>query len=140
MVCFIDSSAERLGASLVSQIVKNLPAMQETQVRALGWGDPLEKGMNLNKLWEILRTGEPGILKSMRLQRVRHDLVTEQQQEKHGKPMFIFAYRFLCEHKLYNFIFQSFYTILHYAHHCMGVPVVLHFFPAFHFQLLYILS
>ena len=67
-------------ASLVSQIVKNLPAMQETQVRALGWGDPLEKGMNLNKLWEILRTGEPGILKSMRLQRVRHDLVTEQQQ------------------------------------------------------------
>ena len=76
----------------------------------------------------------------MRLQRVRHDLVTEQQQEKHGKPMFIFVYMFLCEHKLYNFIFQSFYTILHSAHHCMGVPV-LHFFPpGFGFQLLYILS
>ena len=42
---FIDSSAERLGASLMSQIVKNLPPMQETQVRALGQENPLEKGM-----------------------------------------------------------------------------------------------
>ena len=31
-------------ASLVAQLVKNLPAMQETWVRALGWEDPLEKG------------------------------------------------------------------------------------------------
>ena len=31
-------------ASLVSQLVKNLPAMQETWVRSLGWEDPLEKG------------------------------------------------------------------------------------------------
>ena len=31
--------------SLVTQTVKNLPAMQETRVRALGWEDPLEKGM-----------------------------------------------------------------------------------------------
>ena len=34
-----------LWASLVVQTVKNLPAMQETQVRSLGWEDPLEKGM-----------------------------------------------------------------------------------------------
>ena len=34
-----------LGASLVAQIEKNLPAMQETQVQSLGWEDPLEKGM-----------------------------------------------------------------------------------------------
>ena len=33
------------GASLVAQLVKNLPAMQETQVRFLGWEDPLEEGM-----------------------------------------------------------------------------------------------
>ena len=33
------------GASLVTQLVKNLPAMQETQVRFLGWEDPLEEGM-----------------------------------------------------------------------------------------------
>ena len=31
-------------ASLVAQLVKNLPAMQETLVRSLGWKDPLEKG------------------------------------------------------------------------------------------------
>ena len=34
-----------LGASLVAQMVKNLPAMQETQVGYLGGEDPLEKGM-----------------------------------------------------------------------------------------------
>ena len=33
-----------LGASLVAQLVKNLPAMWETWVRFLGWEDPLEKG------------------------------------------------------------------------------------------------
>ena len=32
-------------ASLVAQLVKNLPAMRETWVRSLGWEDPLEKGM-----------------------------------------------------------------------------------------------
>ena len=32
-------------ASLVAQLVKNLPEMQETWVRSLGWEDPLEKGM-----------------------------------------------------------------------------------------------
>ena len=31
-------------ASLIGQLVKNLPAMQETLVQALGWEDPLEKG------------------------------------------------------------------------------------------------
>ena len=31
-------------ASVVAQLVKNLPAKQETQVRSLGWEDPLEKG------------------------------------------------------------------------------------------------
>ena len=33
------------GASLVAQMAKNLPAMQETQVQSLGWEDTLEKGM-----------------------------------------------------------------------------------------------
>ena len=33
------------GASLVAQMVQNLPAMQETQVQSLGWEDPLEKRM-----------------------------------------------------------------------------------------------
>ena len=33
------------GASLLAQMVKNLSAMQETQVQSLGWDDPLEEGM-----------------------------------------------------------------------------------------------
>ena len=33
------------GASLVAQLIKNLPAMQETPVRSLVWKDPLENGM-----------------------------------------------------------------------------------------------
>ena len=37
-----------LWASLVAQMVKNLPAMQETQVRSLGWEDPLKKGMAIH--------------------------------------------------------------------------------------------
>ena len=36
---------ELLWASLVAQMVRNLPAMQETQVQSLGWEDLLEKGM-----------------------------------------------------------------------------------------------
>ena len=34
-----------LGASLVAQMVKNLPAMQKTWVRSVGWEDPLEEGL-----------------------------------------------------------------------------------------------
>ena len=47
-------------ASLVAQTVKNLPAMQETWVRSLGWEDPLEKGMATRSsilAWRILIDG-----------------------------------------------------------------------------------
>ena len=37
-------SKRRKWASLMAQLVKNLPAMRETWVRSLGWEDPLEKG------------------------------------------------------------------------------------------------
>ena len=40
----IDYPFQDSWASLVAQLVKNLPAMQETCVRSLGWEDPLEKG------------------------------------------------------------------------------------------------
>ena len=49
--------------SLVVQMVKNLPAMQETQVRLLGREDPLEKGMATHPsilAWRIPWTEEPG--------------------------------------------------------------------------------
>ena len=63
-------------ASLVAQMVKNLPAMQETQVLYLGWGDSLEKGSATYSsilAWRIPWTEGPGVLQSMGLQRVRHD-------------------------------------------------------------------
>ena len=49
-------------------MVKNLPAMQKTRVRSLGWEDPLEKEVatNLSILaWRIPQTEEPGGLQSM---------------------------------------------------------------------------
>ena len=46
MTTVISIYAPRIrGASQVAQMVKNLPAMRETQVQSLGWEDPLEKGM-----------------------------------------------------------------------------------------------
>ena len=68
-------------ASLVAQMVKHLPAMQETWVRSLGWEDPLEKEMATHAsilAWEIPWTEVPGGLQSMSLKRIRHDLVTKQ--------------------------------------------------------------
>ena len=49
-------------------MVKGLSTMQETQVRSLGWEDPLEKEMATHS-----RTEEPGRLQSIGSQRVRHD-------------------------------------------------------------------
>ena len=42
-------------ASLVAQLVKNLPAVQEPWVRSLGWGDPLEKGKATHSSTLVLR-------------------------------------------------------------------------------------
>ena len=60
-----------MGAILVAQMVKNLPAMQETQFPLLGQEDPLEKGMATHSsvlVWRIPWTEEPGALQSMELQ------------------------------------------------------------------------
>ena len=49
-------SINTVRASLVAQMVKNLPAMQETWVRSLGWDDPLEKEMAIHSsilAWRI---------------------------------------------------------------------------------------
>ena len=66
-------------ASLVAQMVKHLPAMQETRVQSLCWEDPLEKEMatHLRTLpWKIPWTEEPRRLQSMGLQTLRHDWAT----------------------------------------------------------------
>ena len=61
-------------------MVKNLPVIQETQVRSLGWEDPLEKEMATHYsilAWEIPWTEESGGLQSTELQKVGHDLATK---------------------------------------------------------------
>ena len=60
----------------MAQRVKCLPAMQETQVRSLGWEDPLEKEMATHSgilAWKIPWTEKPGLLRSTGSQRVGHD-------------------------------------------------------------------
>ena len=62
--------------SLVAQMVKRLPAIQETWVQSLGWEDLLEKEMATHSsslVWRIPWTEEPGRLQSNRQQRVGHD-------------------------------------------------------------------
>ena len=60
-----------VGASLVTQIVKNLLAMWETWVQSLGWEDPLEKGMATHP--SILAWRIPWTVESMGSQRVGHN-------------------------------------------------------------------
>ena len=63
-------------ASLVAQVVKRLPAVQETRVRSLSQEDPLEKEMATHSstlACKIPWIEDPGRLQSMGLQRVRHD-------------------------------------------------------------------
>ena len=60
----------------MAQMVKNLPAMQETRVRFLEWEDPLEKEMATHSsilAWKTPWTEEPGRLQSMGSQRVGPD-------------------------------------------------------------------
>ena len=118
------------GASLVSQTVKNMPAMRETWIWSLGWEDPLEKGMATHSsilAWEIS-------LQSMGSQRVEHSWVTNRHTYTHihsvlnmfkvGKPML--WYRFIslnafsayegfirrwCHHKL-RWIYMCIHTCL----------------------------
>ena len=62
--------------SLVDQMVKCLPTMQETRVQSLGQEDPLEKEMATHcsfLAWKIPWTEEPGRLQSMGSQKVGHD-------------------------------------------------------------------
>ena len=64
---------------LVAQMVKNLPATQETQVQFLVQEDPLKKGMATHSstlAWRIPWTEEPDGLQSVGSQRVRHNWVT----------------------------------------------------------------
>ena len=68
----------RWWASLVAQMVRNLPEMQETRVWSLGWEDLLEKEMATHSnilAWRNPQTEEPDELQTMRWQGVQHDWV-----------------------------------------------------------------
>ena len=65
--------------SLVAQMVKNPPAMQETWVQSLDWEDPFEKEMATHSsilAWEIPWSEEPGRLQSMGSQKSQIQLAT----------------------------------------------------------------
>ena len=65
--------------SLVAQMVKDLPTMQETWVQSLGWADPLKKGIATHSsilAWRIPWTEEPGRLWFMGSQGVGHNRAT----------------------------------------------------------------
>ena len=58
----VDNKYPGYGASLVAQMAKNLPAMQETWVPSLGWEDCLEKGIATHSstlAWRVPWTVEP---------------------------------------------------------------------------------
>ena len=68
----------------MAQMVKNVPAVQKTQVQSLGWEGPLEKGVATHSsvlAWKIPWTEEPGRLQSMGSQKSRQDLGTKQQNK-----------------------------------------------------------
>ena len=101
--------------SLVDQMVKNLPAIQETQVWFLGHKDPLEKGMATNSrilAWRLPWMEEPSRLQSMGSQRVGHDWVTNTSTNisytfYHKWPHPYFknrAFSWLCECFIHPFI------------------------------------
>ena len=80
-------------ASLVVQMVKSLPAIQETWVQYLAWEDPLEKEMATHSsilAWKIPWIEDPGGLHSIRLQRVGHDWVTNRFSCKIAKQALSF--------------------------------------------------
>ena len=94
-------------SSLVAQMIKNPTAMQETWVQSLGQEDPLEKGMATHSgilAWRIPWTEEPSGLQTMGSQRVRHDWMTEQQQQ----------YWFIILYKLHGTTI-FFYFCIHYS-------------------------
>ena len=68
---YLQDRLDIVGASLIAQLIKNLPAVWETWVHSLGWEDSLEKGKATHS--SILSWRIPWAIKSMESQRVGHD-------------------------------------------------------------------
>ena len=75
----VSPECDSLIECFVAQMVKNLPAMQETWLQSTGWEDLLEKAMVTQSsilAWSILWTEKPSGLQSMWSQRIGHDCMT----------------------------------------------------------------
>ena len=100
-----------------NSVVKNLPAMQETQVQSLGWEAPLEKEMATHSsilAWKILWTEEPGRLQSMESQELD---MTEYTHEVWGpgNALYYLCIFFSVNLKVFknkSFIFFSIYLFI----------------------------
>ena len=76
----VDYPIQNSWASLVAQMVENMPAVWETWVWSLGWEDSLQEGMATNShipAWIISWTEEPGGLQPIELQILGHAWVTK---------------------------------------------------------------
>ena len=76
-------------------MVKNPPAMRKTPVQSLGWEEILEEEMATHSsilAWIIPWTKEAGRLQAMGSQRVKQDLVTKQQQNRHIDYEYIYIF------------------------------------------------
>ena len=86
---FFFGFSSHLGQASLAQMLKNLPAMkepQETRVRSLGREEPLEKELATHSsilAWRTPWTEEPGGLRSMESQRVRHDWANNTHTHTH---------------------------------------------------------
>ena len=83
MTAAFDKYLSSIKGFLVAQMVKNLLAVQETQVPSLGWEDPLEEGVATHSsilAWRIPWTEEPGGLQPMGLQRDTTELLSTHTQ------------------------------------------------------------
>ena len=99
------SARNYLFSTMVAQMVKSLPAM--TQVRSLGWEDPLEKEMATHSsilAWRIPWMEEPGGLQSMQSQRVRHNWATFTSHARHPARLFTYIVTFNLQYSYPHFI------------------------------------
>ena len=116
-------------ASLVTQMVKNLPAMKETRVQSLVWEDSLEKGMVIHSsilAWRIPWTEEPGRLQSVGLVSTNMSLTASQYIKTFLESLLeiltdiiFILYNEMCQHLegLNNSLIQYFPN-----YHCMLLP------------------
>ena len=106
---WFQSQIQKVRASLMAQMVKNVPVMQETWVWSLGQEDPLEKGMVTHSsilTWRIPWTEEPGKLQSIELKIVGHGWATNTHIHTHthththtGLPMWLSGKESTCQRR-----------------------------------------